>query len=100
MDIRETFLKIQGGRIDRAEVRRRAGNAMARGLPTFQHCINEAKEWVIVGGGPSLNESWDIIRHLKSRGANIVSVNKSHDALLEHGIVPWGHVLLDPKEWV
>lgn len=88
------------GRLDREAVRHRAGNAMLRGYPTVRHCINEAREWVVVGGGPSINDHIELIRLLKKRGANIVSVNKSHDWLLEHHIVPWAHVLLDPKEWV
>lgn len=98
--IKDRFLNSGGGRIDRAEVRRRACNAMARNLPDFTRCINEASEWAIVGGGPSINDNVDQIRKLKARGVNIVSVNKSHDWLLEHGITPWGHILLDPKEWV
>lgn len=88
------------GRIDRAELRARVNAAMARGLPTSLHCINTAREWAVIGGGPSINEHVETIRKLKSRGVAIVSVNKTHDWLLEHGIVPWGHVLLDPKEWV
>lgn len=98
--IRARLLESGGGRIDRAEVRRRAGLAMARGLPTFQACIARAKTWAIVGGGPSISRSIGAIRTLKRQGANVISVNKSHDWLLEQGIVPWGHVLLDPKEWV
>lgn len=88
------------GRIDRAEVRARCERALKRGLLTDQHCINGSREWAVIGGGPSINNDVDKIRALKRRGVCIVSVNKSHDWLLEHGIVPWGHVLLDPKEWV
>ncbi len=73
---------------------------MKRGLPTTLHCINTAREWAVIGGGPSINDEVATIRKLKRRGVAIVSVNKSHDWLLEHGIVPWAHVLLDPKEWV
>lgn len=98
--VRARFLERGGGRIDRAEVRRRAGAAMMRGLPTFRDCPHRAPVWVIVGGGPSITHEVGAIRDLKHRGANVVSVNKSHDWLLAQGIVPWGHVLLDPKEWV
>lgn len=96
----EHLTKFGGGRISREEVRKRTGDAMRRNLPTHRHCINQAEEWAIIGGGPSINDCVDDIRALKRRGVNIVSVNKSHDWLLEKGIVPWGHVLLDPKEWV
>ncbi len=98
--IRARLLQSGGGRIGRAEVRRRAGAAMARGLPTFHDCASAATTWAIVGGGPSIARECEAIRALKRQGANIVSVNKSHDWLLERGIVPWGHVLLDPKDWV
>ncbi len=98
--IRMRFLQSGGGRIGRAEVRARAGRAMARNLPTFQDCLNPAQTWAIIGGGPSLARDVAAIRALKRQGARIVGVNKSHDWLLERGIVPWGHVLLDPKDWV
>lgn len=88
------------GRIDREELRERVRKAMARQLPTSLHCINTAREWAVIGGGPSISTAIETIRKLKQRGVAIVSVNKSHDWLLENGIVPWGHVLLDPKEWV
>ncbi len=98
--VRARFLKSGGGRIDRDEVRRRAGAAMMRNLPTFQECPQTARTWAIIGGGPSIAGELAAIRALKRQGANVVSVNKSHDWLLEQGIVPWGHVLLDPKAWV
>lgn len=88
------------GRIGREELRLRVESAMRRNLPTDLHCINTAKEWAVIGGGPSINDEVDTIRKLKREGVAIVSVNKSHDWLLEHGIVPWAHVLLDPKDWV
>lgn len=100
LTIRDKFLAQTGGRIDRKEIRRRAGEAMQRNLPHHRQCINTAKEWAIVGGGPSINDEIGTIRKLSRRGVNIVSVNKSHDWLLEHDIVPWAHILLDPKEWV
>lgn len=98
--LRDTLLENGGGSIDRTEVRRRAGQAMARNLHCLSLCVNTATEWVIIGGGPSINDSVKQIRQLQKRGVNIVSVNKSHDWLLENGIVPWGHILLDPNDWV
>lgn len=98
--VRARFLQSGGGRIDRAEVRRRASAAMARGLPSFHTCAPAARTWAIIGGGPSIAHGLAAIRALKRQGAHIVSVNKSHDWLLDRGITPWGHVLLDPKDWV
>lgn len=99
-DVKSKFLNSGGGRIDRAEVRKRACNSMLRRLPDFTRCINNASEWAIIGGGPSINDCVPTIRRLQSRGVNIVSVNKSHDWLLDKGITPWGHILLDPMDWV
>lgn len=98
--VRDKLLSVGGGRIDRAEIRKRVGKALQRNLPLFLQCINKANEWAIIGGGPSINDCIPTIRALKRRGVNIVTVNKSHDWCLENDIVPWGHVLLDPKEWV
>lgn len=100
MNLREAVTTGDGGRIDKAETIRRAGNAMDRGIPCISRCLEGSNEWAIIGGGPSLNDHWDIIRTLKRAKVNIVSVNKSHDALLEHGIVPWAHIMLDPQERV
>ena len=55
---------------------------------------------LICGGGPSLADDLDTIRDLRSQGAMVLSVNKTHDFLLSHGIKPDYHVLLDPMEWV
>lgn len=73
---------------------------MQRGLPDFIRCRNTAKVWAVIGGGPSINDCVAEIRELKRKGAAVVSVNKSHDWCLENGIVPWGHVMIDPMEWV
>jgi len=99
-DVRTRFLAAGGGRIDRVEVRRRAGLAMARNLSPFKNCVCDGAPWAIVGGGPSAAQELRTLRALKRDGTKIVSVNKSHDWLLDQGIVPWGHVLLDPMAWV
>jgi len=98
--LKSVLHSTMGGRLSREDVRARACSAMERKLPHFLQCENKAKEWAIIGGGPSINNCVQDILRLKKRGVNIVSVNKSHDWLLEKGIVPWGHFLLDPKDWV
>lgn len=92
--------RLVGGRIDRQEIRDRVAYAMSLDLPSFVYCKNDHNEWAVIGGGPSINDCVPTIRRLQRRGIPIVTVNKSHDWALERGIVPWGHVLLDPKEWV
>ena len=55
----------------------------------------------IVGGGPSLGGCLDELRLLvKNSSASIIAINKSHDYLIENGIIPDFCVLLDPREWV
>jgi hypothetical protein len=77
--VRARLLAAGGGRIDRAEVRRRAGAAMLRELPSFRACENVPKRWAIVGGGPSIRSEVETLRRLKKQGVAVVSVNKSHD---------------------
>ena len=52
---------------------------------------------LIVGGGPSLKETLPKIRQLHDRGHTIFAVNGVHDWLIERGITPEFHVILDAK---
>jgi len=52
---------------------------------------------LIVGGGPSLKESLPTIRKMHDRGATIFALNGVHDWLIERGIIPEFHVILDAK---
>ena len=51
----------------------------------------------IVGGAPSLTESFPQLKARYENGARIWSMNGSYDWLIERGIVPDGHVLLDAR---
>jgi len=51
----------------------------------------------IVGGGPSLSKSFPQLAARFENGAQVWSVNGSYDWLLEKGIVPDGHVMLDAR---
>lgn len=86
--------------LTREEIRRRVADRMGDGYPEFRYCVNNADTWVVCGAGPSIADHVSTIRRLKRNGANVVSVNKTHDWLIERGIVPWGHVMLDGHEWV
>lgn len=55
---------------------------------------------LICGGGPSIEKDIENIKRLRSQGAYILSVNKTHDFLVKHGIKPDFHALLDPMDWV
>ena len=53
---------------------------------------------LIVGGGPSLVEVLPKIRQMKTRGAVIFALNGTHDWLIERGLVPDFHVMLDARQ--
>lgn len=52
---------------------------------------------VIVGGGPSLVELTDEIRARKQNGAQIWATNNTYVYLINHGIQPDAHIVLDAK---
>lgn len=54
----------------------------------------------IVGGAPSLEHTFDELVALAAAGAKIAAVNKTHDWLIERGIIPTFGVLADPRDWV
>lgn len=65
------------------------------------------KTIVIVAGGPSLEQTWPLLKDFKK----IVTINGAHDYLIERGIRPWAHVTTDarpeasrfvkhPKKWI
>ncbi|HSN22662.1 MAG TPA: 6-hydroxymethylpterin diphosphokinase MptE-like protein [Methylomicrobium sp.] len=53
-----------------------------------------------VSAGPSFMEHLEFIRSEQADGSYIVCVKHSHDALIKAGIIPWGCVLLDPRDHV
>lgn len=99
MSLRAQLLANNNGYVDRAEMRRRIASNMARNLPTLAD-LKAKLVWAVIGTGPSVKDCLPEIRALKRKGAQIVSVNKAHDWLLQNGIVPYAHVFLDGHEWV
>lgn len=99
-DLRTQLLEANDGYMSREELRKRISANMQRDLPEIRYAKNQTKAWAVIGTGPSVVDCVPDIRRLKREGVNIVSVNKAHDWLLEHGVVPWGHVLLDGHQWV
>lgn len=100
MSVRDELLNKDGGFLGREGVRERCGLALERNLPPLFEAGNPFEAWAIIGGGPSVGRHTRVIRYLKSKGVAIVSVNKSHDWLLEHDIVPDYHFMCDPKQRV
>ena len=51
----------------------------------------------IVGGAPSLEDSFPQLKARHQNGAQVWSMNGTYDWLVERGIVPDGHVMLDAR---
>jgi hypothetical protein len=66
--------------------------AMSRGLPEFKPGPPSDMPIAIVGGGPSLKETYT---KLLGWPGFIVSTNNTHDFLIERGIIPHVHVMMD-----
>lgn len=91
-----------GGRIGFVETCERVRTSMRWPIPSFVQLANTHRDGTlaICGGGPSIKDNIEDIRRLRKSGAYVMSVNKTHDFLVEHGIRPDFHVLLDPMDWV
>lgn len=69
-----------------------------RDLPIFAELEAHNGAALIVGGGPSLAENIGKLRFHRDMGGVIFSLNATHDWLIERGIVPDFHVLLDARK--
>ena len=69
-----------------------------RGLPLFIEQPEHHGEALIVGGGPSLKDSLPNLRMKRDRGGIVFALNGAHDWLIDRGIIPDFHVLLDARE--
>lgn len=72
--------------------------SLSRDLPWLAPRPASARKMVLCCGGPSLKANLLEIRKLRARKAVIFSVNGVHDWLIERGIVPDYHVVLDSRE--
>lgn len=70
---------------------------LKRELPLFVEMPQHSGEAIIVGGGPSLQDCLPNLRMRRNYGGIIFALNGAHDWLIERGIVPDFHVLLDAR---
>lgn len=70
---------------------------LQRDLPIFVQQPAHAGKLCIVGGGPSLADSLPKLHREKARGALIMALNNTHDYLIDRGIVPHFHAMLDAR---
>ena len=52
----------------------------------------------LIGGGPSLTSTFSKLRHLHEQGLKLVSMNGTHDWLIDRGIRPSAFVMIDARE--
>lgn len=67
------------------------------------HCQHHDGRIVLVSAGPSLRSASTIaeIKNEAARpGTKVLCVKHAHDYIIENGIVPWGCILLDPRDHV
>lgn len=70
---------------------------LARDVPTFIECPENGNKALLVGGGPSLKRLLPNLRMQIELGAVVFSMNGTHDYLIERGILPDFHVMLDAR---
>lgn len=71
-----------------------------RGLPQLKGHVPNPEPIVLCAGGPSLKRYLPNIRKRVEKGRMIVSVNGTHDFLMENGIRPALHVQLDGRPFM
>ena len=66
-------------------------------LPWLEILPENSGDVVIVGGSPSLSDKLDEVRVRKLNGHFIISANGTHDYLIENGIIPDAHIVIDAR---
>lgn len=72
-------------------------SACERDLPWLEIQRPNPGDAVIIGGAPSLKEKLGEIRARKQSGHFIISTNGTHDYLIENGIIPDAHIIIDAR---
>lgn len=67
------------------------------GYPQVRPQAPQTDRVCLVGGGPSLNDTFDELRDLYFSGAKVVTVNGSSAWCLAHNIRPSAHIILDAR---
>lgn len=86
--------------LDDETVQRNIGINIRRGLPQLKGHVPNPEPVVLCAGGPSLKRYLKNIRKRAENGRAIVSVNGTHDFLVENGIKPSIHVQLDGRPFM
>lgn len=85
---------------DKDEIRNNIKNSVSLGL---QHVKPYETQWnkeiCLVTGGPSLKDTFDIVRERYEDGVPIVTVNGTYQYCLDNGIIPNAFIMLDSREF-
>lgn len=58
---------------------------------------NDVPRVILVGGGPSLEDTFDELEAQVANGAKLIAVNNTHDWLLDKGLKPSAMVMIDAR---
>lgn len=85
---------------DQKEIRNNIKHNVSLGLnQVTPHETQWNKEICLVTGGPSLKDTFDIIKKRKENGVPIVTVNGTYKYCIERGINPSAFIMLDSREF-
>ncbi len=73
-------------------------NALKLPFPWLQILPEHDRHAVIIGGGPSLKKDIKEIKERQKHGQVIFSTNATYNYLVENGIIPDAHVMMDARE--
>ncbi len=82
---------------DDAQLLANIQHSIRLGYPQIRPQVTQADRVVLVGGGPSLDDTFDELRDLYFQGAKVVTVNGSYHWCLERNIRPSAQVVLDAR---
>lgn len=72
--------------------------SIALGLAQIKPYQEQETKVLIVAGGPSLKDYIEEIKEKREDGYKLVTVNGTHNLMLEHGLTPSAHIQLDARE--
>lgn len=73
-------------------------NALKLPFPWLEIVPEHNFHAVVIGGGPSLKNSIKEIKERQKNGQMIFSTNNTYNFLVENGIIPDSHVMIDARE--
>ena len=82
---------------DEEKIKENIRQNLKRGHEEIWPCLEQDTEVCICAGGPSLKEHFKDIKRIQENGGKVVALANTAHLLVDAGIVPNAHVLLDAK---